>query len=277
MTNRITTRTGLELTTAGGDPGHEHLRLHPGHHARPAATQHPQPARLHPVHGPSPRPSSTSSSPTALNTTSIDDVRTGIQALPDSTLKSSLLAVLKSAGTDIDTFRTAVEHWYDDHMSRVSGWYKRRVAKITLVVGALLVILLNINALTIAKTLYTDNDVRSTIAAVAGKSRDLPRRREPADLPEHPERAARRRHLRRASRWAGAPSRTAPTRTTPCNWWDQRGLTDPHGGSAGRLVFVLLGFALTITALVPGARFWFDLLSRLGSLRTSGPKPATSN
>ena len=63
---------------------------------------------------------------------------------------------------------------------------------------------------------------------------------------------------------------------TSCNWWDERGLTDPHGGSAGRLLLVLIGFALTITALVPGARFWFDLLSRLGSLRSSGPKPATS-
>jgi hypothetical protein len=31
-----------------------------------------------------------------------------------------------------------------------------------------------------------------------------------------------------------------------------------------------------VLALVPGARFWFDLLGRLGSLRSSGPKPARS-
>ena len=52
-------------------------------------------------------------------------------------------------------------------MGRVTGWYKRRVARITLVVGALLVLLLNVNALTIARTLYTDGDVRSSLSAVA--------------------------------------------------------------------------------------------------------------
>jgi hypothetical protein len=28
-----------------------------------------------------------------------------------------------------------------------------------------------------------------------------------------------------------------------------------------------------VVALLPGARFWFDLLGKLGSLRSSGPKP----
>ena len=31
-----------------------------------------------------------------------------------------------------------------------------------------------------------------------------------------------------------------------------------------------------IGATVPGARFWFDALSKLGSLRSTGPKPPTS-
>jgi hypothetical protein len=31
-----------------------------------------------------------------------------------------------------------------------------------------------------------------------------------------------------------------------------------------------------IVALLPGARFWFGLLSKLGTLRSTGPKPATS-
>jgi hypothetical protein len=28
-----------------------------------------------------------------------------------------------------------------------------------------------------------------------------------------------------------------------------------------------------VLTLLPGARFWFDALSRRGSLRSSGPKP----
>lgn len=29
-------------------------------------------------------------------------------------------------------------------------------------------------------------------------------------------------------------------------------------------------------ATLPGSRFWFDSLSRLGSLRSAGPKPESS-
>jgi hypothetical protein len=39
-------------------------------------------------------------------------------------------------------------------------------------------------------------------------------------------------------------------------------------------VLVLIGFLITIIALTPGARFWYDLLGKLGSLRSTGPKPA---
>jgi hypothetical protein len=275
MTNRISSRTGLELTADGGDPSRStsgstlvskddrlrrHTRSLPAYIPARSFAQ----AVLDIV------------IPDDAQHATIDDVRTGVQALPDSTLKSSLLAVLKSADTDIDTFRTAVEHWYDDHMSRVSGWYKRRISKITLVVGALLVILLNVNALTIAKTLYTDNDVRGTLAAVAGRAASCP-----ADANQQTCLNTLNGQLADATS-AGLPVgwgtvADCTSAATRCNWWDERGLTDPHGGSAGRLVLVLLGFALTITALVPGARFWFDLLSRLGSLRSSGPRPATSS
>ncbi len=62
-------------------------------------------------------------------------------------------------------------------------------------------------------------------------------------------------------------------RKASCNWLDQRGIFNRHGGSDWKVVLILIGFLITIIALTPGARFWFDLLSKLGSLRTTGPKP----
>ena len=59
-------------------------------------------------------------------------------------------------------------------MDRVSGWYKRHVAKITLVVGAILVLLLNINTLTIGRTLYTDSIVSSAVSTAAAKAPTAP-------------------------------------------------------------------------------------------------------
>jgi len=73
--------------------------------------------------------------------------------------------------------------------------------------------------------------------------------------------------------WGTVADCAAPARA--CNWWDQRGILSRHGGSGWQVVLVLIGFLITIIALVPGARFWFNLLSKLGSLRSTGPKPAT--
>ena len=63
---------------------------------------------------------------------------------------------------------------------------------------------------------------------------------------------------------------------TSCNWLDQRGIFSRHGGSGWEIALVLIGFLITIIALTPGARFWFDILGKLGSLRTTGPKPAVT-
>ena len=94
-----------------------------------------------------------------------------IGQLPDSMapLRTSLEALAADAAGDITRFRTSVEHWYDDHMARVSGWYKRHVAKITLAVGAILILLLNINTITIGRALYSDSAIRSAVSAVAAK------------------------------------------------------------------------------------------------------------
>ena len=216
--------------------------------------------------------------PDAAGQTSLTVVRSSIDALPDelAPFKASLVALTKTAGDDVAAFRTSVEHWYDDHMSSVSGWYKRRVAKITIVVGAVLVVLLNVNAVTIGRTLYTDNDVRAAVSTFATQTdtcraatspgvdclRDLGRRLSDAEGSGLP------------LGWATV--RDCTPRNSGCNWWDERGILDHNGGSFWRLLLILLGFALTITSLVPGARFWFDLLGRLGSLRTSGPRPPSS-
>jgi hypothetical protein len=77
--------------------------------------------------------------PNSAGQTTMDTIQQNVNALPDwmSPLKLSLQALVKEAGGDISRFRTSLEMWYDDQMDRVSGWYKRHVAVITLVVGAL--------------------------------------------------------------------------------------------------------------------------------------------
>ena len=204
-------------------------------------------------------------------------VQQGIKALPEemSPFKESLAALAKNADDDIGRFRASVEQWYDDHMDRVSGWYKRHVAKITLVVGAILIVLLNINALTIGRTLYTESAVSAAVSNVAAKTTSCTAKESPQEC------LANLQAQLSAAATAGLPIGWGTVRdcTEPgarCNWLDQRGIFSRHGNSGWQLVLVLMGFLIMVISLVPGAQFWFGLLSKLGTLRATGPKPATA-
>ena len=214
--------------------------------------------------------------PNSAGDTTMTEIQKGIKALPGwmPTFRESLQALANNAGQDIGLFRTSVGNWYDDHMARVSGWYKRHVAKITIVIGAILVLLLNINTLTIGRTLYSNSVVRTAVSTVAAKTTSCP-----ADESTQTCLADLQTQLSAATQaglpigWGTVADCAAPD--THCTWLDRRGIFSRHGGSPWQAVLALIGFLITIIALTPGARFWFDLLSKLGSLRSTGPKPAS--
>ena len=207
--------------------------------------------------------------------TSIEEI---IGKLPTALpFRQSLESLVKDANGDVGRFRTSVDQWYDDHMDRVSGWYKRHVGKITLAAGAIIVILLNLNALTIGRTLYTENAVSAAVSAVATKaapsscSSPTASQQCLADLEGQLSAAAA----------AGLPVGWGTVRacTQPgarCNWLDKRGIFSPYGSSGWQLVLVIVGFLIMIISVLPGAQFWFGLLTKLGTLRATGPKPASS-
>jgi hypothetical protein len=215
--------------------------------------------------------------PTSTAPTTMTVIREKVAALPDTVgpFKPALQVMLKNVGDDVTQFTTELENWYDDHMDRVSGWYKQHAAKITLVVGALLIVLLNINALTIGRTLYSDSAVSAAVSSVAASHPDCPTTEaEGACLTD----------LQTAlsdAVTAGLPIgwgtvRACKNPKVHCDFLDQRGILSPTGGSGGQIALVLIGFLLMVISIVPGARFWFGLLSRLGTLRSSGPAPATT-
>jgi hypothetical protein len=214
--------------------------------------------------------------PNAAGQTTMDTIARNVERLPSGLpLKSSLQALIKNADGDVSRFRTAVERWYDDHMDRVSGWYKLNAAKITLVAGGILIVLLNINALTIGRTLYTESAVSTAVSTVAARGTNCP-----AGNNSNPQAClARLQAQLSAAATAGLPIGWGTVRDcvapgARCNWMDQRGLFSRHGHSFWQLVLVLAGFLIMIIAIVPGAQFWFGLLSRIGTLRATGPKPA---
>jgi hypothetical protein len=215
--------------------------------------------------------------PDASGRTDLDLIRQRIDAIHGfESLTGPLRSLLKASGESVDQFRAAVEDWYDDHMDRVSGWYKRHVAKWSLAVGALLVVALNVNSIGIARTLYADEDVRTAVAAVASGStrcEGLAGAELTGCLDSLADQLAEARKAGLPVGWA-VVSHCLPEGTCQ-SFWERYGiLARGAGWWDWHPLTVLLGWLLTIVALVPGARFWFDALGRLGSLRTTGPKPA---
>jgi len=184
--------------------------------------------------------------------------------------RAPLLRMMTDAQGDRDKFRGSLEHWYDDTMDRVSGWYKRYVQRIILVISIVLVASLNVDSVNIAQVLWRLPTERAAVAAAAAKQagsgssasqdadevvRSIPALKLPLGWTPP--------HLTRVS---PAGAKTVVVSTDPQHV--------PLG--VGSWLIKLLGLLLTVLALSLGAPFWFDALTKLGSLRQAGPKPAKS-
>jgi hypothetical protein len=214
--------------------------------------------------------------PDAGGSTSFQSIEKAItDNVKSPVLQKSLLSLLKGAKGDMDEFRRAIERWYDDQMARVSGWYKRHVRWISLTIGLVLVVAFNVNAISIGRALYSDEALRGAVVTEAAQASDCTGDAATC-LKSIDDQIAKAKTLGLPLGWK--PIARCAT-TDDCSALDAYGLADPdHNGAADVFFFLtaLLGYALMVVSIVPGARFWFDLLGRLGSLRSTGPKPTPS-
>jgi hypothetical protein len=188
-------------------------------------------------------------------------------------LAEALRPMLVGAQDNMQAFEASVARWYDDHMARVSGWYKRHVRWISLGIGLVLVLVFNLDAIRIADSLYSDQAVRGSVVTQATRAASCGDKQPATCLADLQAKIGLLRLGGLPVGWAGVP--VCAQRS--CSWLDRRGLTNPGKNgidSVGAILLVLLGWGLMVAALIPGARFWFDLLSRLGTLRSTGPRPS---
>ena len=137
--------------------------------------------------------------------------------------------------------------WFDEGMTRVSGWYKRKV-KIRLVfISAAVTIFMNASSVQVATELWSNDALRTTLAQQAVDT-------------------------------AGGGNETIADddleqlHSFPIGWrTDSDGSIIVPDGFVAWMV-MLLGWLVTVAAVSLGAPFWFDLLSKVANLRGSGGK-----
>ena len=181
------------------------------------------------------------------------DLERKLAAIPNARLSEAMLALYRSTGEDASAFKHAAEQWFDDSMERVSGWYRRKVQLLLFVIATIVVVVLNADTLTTARVLWRDDATR---AAIVIKAEDVAKNKQ-ADV-----------KLNDAVKGLDVP----------LGWSLQRGDEPtqlPNDWLA--LLAKLAGLALTIGAVMLGAPFWFDLLSKVARIRATGAPPPASD
>ena len=96
-------------------------------------------------------------------------VRQLILNLPDTDkrMRDSLLTLYDDAANDVEKFKQNIEVWFNNAMDRVAGWYKRRAQTVTFGISALVVVLMNVDALLIVRYLDANHGVRDNLVSQA--------------------------------------------------------------------------------------------------------------
>ena len=192
----------------------------------------------------------------------------------DSEMKRLLSIFLQQSGDDFSKLQAAVETWFNDSMTRVSGWYKRQSQVITVIFAILIAGASNADTLSIVKKLYTDSTLRASIVAQAQArvgQKEGSSGSNSQTIPNPP-----------SSNSPGTPTtaenKSKETYKETLEAINQLGL--PLGWEAvpkhNEWILKIIGLLLTIMAISLGAPFWFDTLSRITKIRSSGATPAES-
>lgn len=173
------------------------------------------------------------------------DLLSAIQAVPDPQLRQVMLSMYLRAGGDLQRFEAEVAYWFDNWMDRMAGNYKRTMQWSSLLIGAVLTVAMNIDALHLFKVLWAHPALMSHVDV--------------AQLTD-----------------AHSAMDNLTVTSLPIGWeqapftYADRALSWTY--SANQFAQMAAGWALTASSTLFGSPFWFDLLQRVTNLRGTGPK-----
>jgi hypothetical protein len=197
--------------------------------------------------------------PSAVPSSDLSTMLSTLEDLPDSKGKQAIMTLVKQSGGDIVKLRQAFENWYDDGMDRVAGWYKRKTQLVLFFVGLIIAISLNVDSISIGRTLWMNPALRSYAVISAEQyakvnSQTLPSVSASKDL-------------------SALQSLALPIgwNTSKYPWMEEHGAGATYSQSFSilNLLFVIVGWLLTAIAMTLGAPFWFDTLNQFMVVRST--------
>lgn len=227
----------------------------------PPETRPPAAPAAQPGQSPKPRTSQPQPEPEKTRWQQDDEklfqaIGMGITKVQDGSpaISAALARAVRSPEAKLEAFRVAVEGYFNDTMARASGWYKRKVQWVLLILAIVLAAGLNVNTVQVAARLWKEPALRSAVASQATVVVTTPQGQKTQVTPQE------------------AANRIDAVKqlNLPVGWGK---VNRPRGFNGW--IGAVAGWLITIAAISLGAPFWFDLLSKLARLRGSG-SPDTS-
>ena len=196
------------------------------------------------------------------------------------------------------TARKNVETWFNDSMDRLSGWYKRKTQLIAFAIGIVLALLLNVDSINIATSLWREPTLRQAIVANATAYAQQTQTPLPgtesgqagtSPVASMKELQQQLTVLNLPFGWTLTPFDTGGKQCAliPINADQVFGFSgkDDQGQSVCKYVSnfpidwtsglaKFAGLMMSGAAAAQGAPFWFDILKKLINVRSAGPNPA---
>jgi len=196
-----------------------------------------------------------------------------IGKLPDGQLKRTLTLLVadgESLGATVNqraqVVSERVEGWFNDSMSRASGWYKRQAQRMSLMIALVLAVLINASTFNVAGQLWRDNALRARVSATASAYY-----KERADGEGRAADATQANSV--ATQWNEQMTSLANS-SLPIGWDADVSRTLPR--TLTGWIALVFGWLVTGLAASLGAAFWFDVLGKALQIRGSGPRVAES-
>ena len=210
----------------------------------------------------------------------------------------SIILLLHEAGDNSEKSRKNLEDWYNDAMDRVGGWYKKKTQIIILCTSLFVCISLNIDAIQISKSLWTDIALRQALVQAASSAdidtliSQMTDKAPLSDIDSAAEKSI-----------AATPPGAVAVGSPELEWQHSiqtagalvdeiKGLHLPIGWKASEnaketwvfdnfdamdWMIKIIGILITTFATSLGAPFWFQLLNKIVDLRSSGKQPVKSD
>lgn len=203
----------------------------------------------------------------ALSELLTDPAKTTTFATLPAGLQQRLRPILLSTQGEALQAKASLEQWFDETMSRLEGSYKRWASLWIFCIALVIVLSANASTFKVAERLYRDPATREAVADAATSYSQ-----QPADV------AGRIKSVADATD-------TLEELKLPIGWDDQTknelrwkgkdsdGNELDFGHKLGVFAALIAGWIATALLVMLGAPFWFEVLTKLVSLRGTGAKP----